>query len=183
MDKRYTNISKFLSLILRHKPEVVEIELDEQGWVEIDKLLAACAAHGRTLSRADLDYVVANNNKQRFAISADGQRIRASQGHSVAVDLGYEAAEPPELLYHGTADHHLPAIRRQGLLKGKRHHVHLSADEATATAVGLRHGQPVVLTVRTGEMARAGFLFFLSANGVWLTETVPYPYIDEPTGL
>lgn len=181
MDKRYTSISKFLSLILRHKPEVAGIELDEQGWVEIDVLLAACAAHGRALSRADLDYVVANNNKQRFAVSDDGLRIRANQGHSVAVDLGYEAVEPPELLYHGTAVQNLPSIRRQGLVKGKRHHVHLSADEATATAVGQRHGKPVVLTVKAGEMAQAGFLFFLSANGVWLKETVPYLYIDEPT--
>ncbi|GIK54547.1 MAG: RNA 2'-phosphotransferase [Chloroflexi bacterium] len=182
MDKRYTNVSKFLSLILRHKPEVVSIELDEQGWVAIDMLLAACAAHGRTLSRAELDYVVANNNKQRFAISDDGMRIRANQGHSVAVDLAYEVAEPPELLYHGTTVSNLPSIRRQGLVKGKRHHVHLSADVATATAVGRRHGKPVVLTVKAGEMARAGFLFFLSANGVWLTETVPYLYIDEPAG-
>lgn len=181
MDKRYTSISKFMSLVLRHRPEVIGIELDEQGWVAIDRLLAACAAHGRALSRADLNDVVMHNNKQRFAISADGQRIRASQGHSVAINLGYEPAEPPEMLYHGTAVQSLPSIRREGLLKGKRHHVHLSADEVTATAVGQRHGKPVVLTVKAGEMARAGFLFFLSANGVWLTETVPYLYIDEPT--
>ncbi len=181
MDKRYTSISKFMSLVLRHRPEVIGIELDEQGWVAIDRLLAACAAHGRALSRADLNDVVMHNNKQRFAISADGQRIRASQGHSVAINLGYEPAEPPEMLYHGTAVQNLPSIRREGLLKGKRHHVHLSADEVTATAVGQRHGKPVVLTVKAGEMARAGFLFFLSANGVWLTETVPYLYIDEPT--
>lgn len=181
MDKRYTSISKFMSLVLRHRPEVIGIELDEQGWVAIDRLLAACAAHGRALSRADLNDVVMHNNKQRFAISADGQRIRASQGHSVAINLGYEPAEPPEMLYHGTAVQNLPSIRREGLLKGKRHHVHLSADEVTATAVGQRHGKPVVLTVKAGEMARAGFLFFLSANGVWLTETVPYHYVDEPT--
>ncbi len=180
MDKRYTNISKYLSLILRHRPEVVGIELDVQGWVEIEVLLAACAAHGRAISRDDLDYVVANNNKQRFALSDDGQRIRASQGHSVEVNLGYEPAEPPEWLYHGTAVQNLPSIRRQGLLKGRRHHVHLSADEATATAVGQRHGKPVVLIVRAGEMVQAGHPFFRSANGVWLTETVPYDYIDEP---
>ncbi len=181
MDKQYTSISKFLSLVLRHRPEVIGIELDEQGWVPIDLLLAACAAHGRLFSRADLDYVVANNNKQRFAISPDGQRIRASQGHSIAVKLGYEPAEPPELLYHGTAVQNLPSIRHQGLLKGNRHHVHLSADEATATAVGQRHGKPVVLTVRAGEMVRAGYQFFQSTNGVWLTETVPYQFVEEPT--
>ena len=114
MNKQYTGISKFLSLVLRHKPEVVGIELDEQGWVEIDQLLAACAAHGRAISRADLDYVVAHNSKQRFALSADGQRIRASQGHSVEVNLGYKAAEPPELLYHGTAVHNLPPFAIKG---------------------------------------------------------------------
>lgn len=180
MEKRYTSISKYLSLVLRHRPEVVGIELDEHGWVEVDVLLAACVAHGRAISHDDLDYVVANNNKQRFALSADGQRIRANQGHSVAVDLGYEAAAPPELLYHGTAVQNLPSIRQHGLLKGSRHHVHLSVEEETATAVGQRHGKPVVLTVRAGEMARAGYPFFQSTNGVWLTETVPYPFIDEP---
>ncbi|MCL4263497.1 MAG: RNA 2'-phosphotransferase [Anaerolineae bacterium] len=180
MDKQYTSISKFLSLVLRHRPEVVGIELDEQGWAAIDLLLAACAAHGRTISRAELDYVVANNNKQRFAVSEDGQRMRASQGHSVVINLGYEPAEPPGLLYHGTAVQNLPSIRRQGLLKGKRHHVHLSAEQTTAQSVGQRHGQPVVLIVRASEMIAAGFPFFQSANGVWLTETVPYHYIDEP---
>jgi putative RNA 2'-phosphotransferase len=173
-------MSKFLSLVLRHRPEVIGVQLDEQGWVGVDELLAACAAHGRALSRAELDEVVAHNNKQRFAISADGQRIRASQGHSVVVNLGYERATPPEILYHGTAQKFLPSIRAQGLVKGKRHHVHLSADPVTAQSVGQRHGQPVVLTVRAGEMVRAGISFYRSANGVWLAETVPYGYIDEP---
>lgn len=180
MDKRHTAISKFLSFVLRHKPREIGLELDPQGWAVIDELLAASAVHGQRISRDELDYVVAHNNKKRFAISEDGQRIRASQGHSLDVDLGYEPADPPELLYHGTADRNLDSIRKHGLLKGKRHHVHLSPDEATARIVGQRHGTPVVLTVRAGEMARAGFRFYVSANGVWLTDTVPYRFVDEP---
>lgn len=182
MDKRHTSISKFLSLVLRHRPDEIGLELDSQGWVAIDRLLAAAAAHGREVSRAELDYVVAHNNKKRFAVSDDGLRIRASQGHSTEVDLGYETTPPPELLYHGTARQHLDSIRKHGLLKGKRHQVHLSPDEATARVVGQRHGEAVVLRVRAGEMARAGFTFQVSANGVWLTETVPYRFVDEPDG-
>ena len=178
MDKQYTKISKFLSLVLRHRPEAVGLVLDAQGWVAIDVLLEACAANGRSLSRADLEYVVTHNNKKRFAISQDGQRIRASQGHSVEVELGYETAVPPELLYHGTAVHNLDSIRQKGLLKGQRHHVHLSLDEATAMNVGQRHGTAVVLTIRSRDMVGAGFTFFVSANGVWLTDHVPATFIE-----
>jgi putative RNA 2'-phosphotransferase len=178
MNKQHTKISKFLSLVLRHQPEAIGIELDAQGWVEIDVLLEACAVNGRPLSRADLDYVVTHNNKKRFAISEDGRRIRASQGHSIEVELGYEAAVPPELLYHGTAVRNLDSIRQKGLLKGQRHHVHLSLDEATAKNVGQRHGTAVVLTIRTKDMVGAGFPFFVSANGVWLTDHVPATFIE-----
>ena len=180
MDKRHTEISKFLSYVLRHRPHEIGVELDAQGWVPIDRLLAAAAAHGRHMSREELEHVVAHNNKRRFAVSEDGLRIRASQGHSTAVDLGYEPAAPPEVLYHGTAREHLDSIRRHGLLRGKRHQVHLSLDEETARAVGQRHGEPLVLVVRSGEMARAGFTFYVAANGVWLTDAVPYRYVDEP---
>ena len=124
---------------------------------------------------------MANNNKNRFAISDDGLRIRASQGHSTNVDLGYKSSVPPEVLYHGTATQHLTGIRKHGLIKGKRHHVHLSGDETTARAVGQRHGRVVVLRVRSGDMVRAGFTFYLSANGVWLTDAVPYTYLREPS--
>lgn len=179
MDKRHTGISKFLSYVLRHRPDEIGIALDPNGWVSVDALLAASAAHGQTISRDELDYVVEHNSKKRFALSEDGLRIRASQGHSTEVDLGYEPTDPPDVLYHGTVDRNLAAIRKEGLLKGKRHHVHLSIDEETARAVGQRHGRPVILRVRSGEMARAGFAFFVSANGVWLTETVPPAYVDE----
>lgn len=182
MDKQQTRTSKFLSYVLRHRPDEIGIELDSRGWVAIDTLLAAAGAHGNPLTREELDNVVANNNKQRFAISEDGTRIRASQGHSTYVDLGYAASLPPELLFHGTAACNVASIRTQGLLKGSRHHVHLSLDSITATQVGARHGSPVVLVVRAGNMSIAGHEFFLSANGVWLTEHVPAAFIDFGSG-
>lgn len=182
MDKQQTRISKFLSYVLRHRPDSIGVKLDSQGWVAIDALLAAAASQGNCLTREELDFVVSNNSKQRFAISDDGTRIRASQGHSTEVDLGYQPSAPPVLLYHGTATRNLSGIRTQGLLKGRRHHVHLSSDTVTATQVGARHGSPVVLVVRAGEMCSAGYEFFLSANGVWLTKHVPFTFIDFPPG-
>ena len=137
-------------------------------------------ARGRTLTRELLEEVVADNDKKRFAFSEDGQRIRASQGHSVTIDLGLVPSPPPELLYHGTATRLVESIRATGPHSASRQHVHLSLDPATATRVGQRHGQPVVLTVRPGEMAAAGHSFFLSANGVWLTDWVPVAYISFP---
>ncbi len=142
------------------------------------RLLDAAATHGNCITREELDDVVRINNKQRFAISEDGTRIRASQGHSTEVDLGYTPSAPPAVLFHGTATRNLDSIRAEGLLKGRRHHVHLSVDTATATQVGGRHGNPAVLIIRTGEMSAAGYGFFLSANGVWLTEHVPATFID-----
>jgi putative RNA 2'-phosphotransferase len=178
MDNQKTRISKFLSFVLRHRPDEIGVELDTQGWVAIDALLAAAGNHGTRITREELDDVVKNNNKQRFAISEDGTRIRASQGHSTDVELGYAPSSPPDILFHGTATRNLASIRAEGLLKGKRHHVHLSSDSATATQVGSRHGNPVVLIVRAGDMPAAGHEFFLSANGVWLTEHVPATFID-----
>lgn len=169
--------SKFLSLVLRHRPEMIGIRLDDAGWAPVAELLKACAAHGVALTEQQLRDVVQNNDKQRFAFSEDGSMIRASQGHSVSVELGYEPAVPPETLYHGTVDHFISSIERNGLVKGKRHHVHLSPDTATAAKVGGRRGKPVILEIKAGEMHRAGIAFFVSANGVWLTEHVPPDYI------
>ncbi len=166
-------ISKFLSLVLRHTPEAIGIALDAEGYVAVDELLAAAARHGRRISREQLDEVVASNDKKRFALSADGRWIRASQGHSVEVELGLAAIEPPELLFHGTVERFLPSIREQGLVKGRRQHVHLSADRATAERVGRRRGRPVVLLIEARRMHADGHAFFLSANGVWLTDAVP----------
>ena len=180
MDARLVRTSRFVSKVLRHAPESVGLRLDEGGWVEVDDLLAAAAGAGVALDRATLERVVAENDKQRFALSPDGLRIRASQGHSVPVELGLEPREPPDVLFHGTADRNLESIRSQGLLPGRRTHVHLSADEATAVNVGRRHGRPVVLRVRAGEMHRAGHAFHRSDNGVWLTAAVPPEHIQFP---
>lgn len=181
MDAGLVRTSSFLSKVLRHAPESVGLRLDEAGWVDVDDLLAAAARVGVPLDRPTLERVVAENDKKRFALSDDGLRIRASQGHSVAVELGLSPQEPPEVLFHGTADRNLDAIRAQGLIPGRRTHVHLSADEATAVNVGRRHGRPVVLRVQSGEMHRAGRPFFRSDNGVWLTAAVPPEHIHFPT--
>lgn len=179
-ESQRTQASKFLSLVLRHRPDKIGLVLDEQGWVEVSVLLAQCADHRRTITREMLQEIVDTSPKKRFAFSEDGLRIRANQGHSVDVNLGYEPAQPPSALFHGTVAKVLPAIRRSGLLKMNRHHVHLSSDEKTASTVGSRRGKPVILAVRAGEMASAGHVFYVSANGVWLTLAVPPGFIDFP---
>jgi putative RNA 2'-phosphotransferase len=173
-------LSKFLSLILRHQPEKIDLVLDDQGWVDVDQLIERCNAHGQQLTRPLLERVVAENDKQRFAFSEDGRQIRASQGHSLEIDLGLPPSAPPPLLYHGTASRFIDSIRATGLHSASRQHVHLSSDTATATKVGQRHGRPVILIVRSGEMAAAGHQFFLSANAVWLTERVPLEFLQFP---
>ena len=172
------SVSKFLSLVLRHEPQRIGITLDEAGWTDVDGLLAAAARHGNPFTREELLHVVATNDKKRFALSDDGTRIRASQGHSVSVELGYEPSEPPEKLYHGTATRFVESIRGEGLRPGERQHVHLSTTPEIATGVGQRHGKPVVLTVRAGAMHRAGYAFYVSANGVWLTPSVPVEFLE-----
>jgi len=171
-------LSKFLSLVLRHEPQKIGIRLDKGGWVEVKRLLAACKCHGVPLTRERLEHVVVSSDKQRFAFDRFRIRIRANQGHSVPVELGYERKVPPEFLFHGTTEKFLSSIRLEGLRKGKRHHVHLSSDEATARKVGERRGRPVVLTVRAGDMYRVGHQFFFSANGVWLVESVPPIFLN-----
>jgi putative RNA 2'-phosphotransferase len=173
-----SSASKLLSLLLRHEPERIGIELDAAGWTDIAALLEALHAHGVDLTRQQLDELVASSDKLRFAISADGRRIRANQGHSVQVELELPATTPPAVLYHGTIDANLPGIRARGLQKGERHHVHLSADIETATKVGGRRGAPVVLAVKAGEMAAAGHTFLCSANGVWLVDHVPPAFLE-----
>ena len=166
-------VSKRLSYVLRHRPDSVGLTLDGAGWADVDELLAALAAHGLPLTREELDRVVAGNDKRRFAFDDSGRRIRASQGHSVPVALGYAAEPPPAVLFHGTVDRVVPAVLAEGLHAGRRHAVHLSCDVATARAVGARRGRPVVLRVDAAGMAAEGAVFTRSTNGVWLTDTVP----------
>ncbi|MFD5699493.1 RNA 2'-phosphotransferase [Streptomyces lasiicapitis] len=177
-DRRTVKVSKYLSKHLRHQPERIGITLDDGGWVDIGTLIEAAAAHGFRFTRAELDHVVAENDKQRFAV--EGDRIRASQGHSVEVDLDLPAATPPAYLFHGTVARHLDAIRAEGLRPMNRHAVHLSPDRDTATRVGARRGRPIVLSVDAGAMHRDGHVFQVSANGVWLTDAVPPGYLRFP---
>ncbi|UYZ58364.1 RNA 2'-phosphotransferase [Hymenobacter latericus] len=170
-------LSKFLSLVLRHQPQLIGLRLDDAGWADVAELLERLQQHGRGVSRATLQAVVDHNDKQRFAFSPDGQRIRANQGHSVAIELGYQPQMPPALLYHGTAERNLASIREHGLLRQKRHHVHLSADVATARSVGQRYGRPVVLAIAARQMHDLGHPFYQSGNGVWLTDSVPPQFI------
>lgn len=175
-----TSASKFLSLVLRHQPATAHLTLDAAGWVGVDELLAGCAKARRAITREQLQHVVGTNAKKRFEFSADGTRIRASQGHSIEVDLAYEPQEPPALLYHGTATRFLDAIRAQGLLKMQRHHVHLSAETKVTMEVGARHGKPVLLTILASAMRETGHTFYRSTNGVWLVEHVPVEFIRFP---
>lgn len=181
-DKRLVSTSKFLSLVLRHQPDVIGMSLDEQGWLEIDGLIENANTRGKKLTLELIHEVVATNDKKRFVLSDDGLRIRASQGHSVSgVNLNLTAASPPETLYHGTVDAFLPRIREQGLQKRSRNHVHLSADQATATNVGSRRGKPKLLLVAAQRMQQAGHAFYLSENEVWLVDSVPPAYLTLPT--
>lgn len=172
MDKHQKNQSKFLSLILRHKPSTIGITLDSNGWAVVSELVEKMPIELSLLHK-----IVWEDNKGRYSFNEDRSKIRANQGHSIDVDLGLAVMVPPELLYHGTATKSVTSIREKGLLSGPRQHVHLSADVETAFKVGSRHGVPVVLTVLSGDMDRARFKFYQSANGVWLTEAVPPKYI------
>lgn len=175
-------VSKFLSYVLRHEPQSIGIALDRDGWTDIDTLIKVAKQSGNVLDRDIILAVVADNDKKRFTISPDGQRIRAAQGHSTdQVDLNYTEQVPPEYLYHGTATRFIESIRKEGLRPGQRHYVHLSADEKTAIAVGRRHGKPVVLKIASLRMHKEGFKFFQADNGVWLTEKVPTEFFNSST--
>ncbi|MEN4918543.1 RNA 2'-phosphotransferase [Achromobacter spanius] len=180
MTATLANTSKFLSYVLRHAPQDIGIALDTEGWTDIDTLLLQAAAHGREISRAQLDDVVQTSEKKRFSISADGRRIRAAQGHTTqAVALEHPVRTPPDTLYHGTATRFLDAILREGLKPGQRHHVHLSAEIATATEVGRRYGTPVILRVDARAMRAQGHSFQQADNGVWLAAAVPPQFLGE----
>lgn len=170
--------SKFISLILRHKPDVIGITLDEHGWANVDELIAGVSkTHPLTMSM--LEQIVAEDEKQRYSFNEDKTLIRANQGHSIPVDVELEEKEPPEILFHGTGEKYVDSISKEGLIPKSRLYVHLSADEETAVKVGQRHGKPVVFMVKSGEMHRNGFKFYCSVNGVWLTKNVPVEYLER----
>ncbi len=177
-DQQIKKISKFLSLVLRHKPETIGITLDENGWVDTNELLEKLSNKNRNITFLQLEEVVEKNNKKRFAFNETRTKIRASQGHSLSINLNYKPVEPPEILYHGTATRFIESIKEQGLLKRNRDHVHLSHELDTAITVGKRHGKIKVLHVKAKEMFDEGYKFYFSDNGVWLTDHVPTNFID-----
>jgi putative RNA 2'-phosphotransferase len=177
MDRRLITVSKFLAKHLRHEPEALALTLQPGGWTPVDDLLAASARAGFPIAYDELIECVETNDKQRFSFDGTGDLIRANQGHSVEVDLQLEQKVPPDVLYHGTVERFLASIMAEGLKKGKRHHVHLSADIETARKVGARRGKPVILQVAARKMHEQGIIFVISANGVWLTDSVPAEFL------
>lgn len=173
------SLGRFLSLVLRHQPQAAYITLDRHGWADIEKLLAGCVRAGKSMDRETLVRIVRENSKQRYSLSPDGKKIRANQGHSIPVELELREAEPPSRLYHGTATRFLESIRREGITRQSRQQVHLSATVETAAIVGARHGSPVVLPIDAAAMGRDGHAFWLSENGVWLCQEVPWRYVLE----
>lgn len=183
IDQKHLNKrSKFLSLVLRHKPEEIGLQLDKQGWADVDELITKMNAIGQSLNRETLEEIVATNAKKRFAFNADKTRIRANQGHSINIDLGYTPQTPPAILYHGTGNKYVDSIYQTGLQKKNRHHVHLSSDIETAKAVGQRHGKPVVFKLDVAAMLKDGIVFYVANNGVWLTDEVLPNYLIRIEG-
>lgn len=176
-DKELTHISKFLSLVLRHQPETIGIQLDQNGWTDVAELIEKASHHGMKFDRETLNHIVETNPKKRFAFNNTLERIRASQGHSVEIELGYTNQKPPEILFHGTGEKSVQSILNAGLEKRSRQHVHLSSNLETAIKVGQRHGKPFVFKVLAEQMYKDNFQFFLSDNGVWLTDHVPAKYL------
>jgi len=170
-------ISKFLSLVLRHKPEHIGIELNNEGWTDVEILIQKMNVNGFKINLNDLIYVVETNQKKRFAFNTEMTELRANQGHSLKIDHGFESVIPPEILFHGTAVQNIGSILKNGIDKRSRHHVHLSADKETAIKVGQRHGKPVVLEIMALQMNNDGKEFFISDNKVWLTDFVPAEYL------
>ena len=173
------DISKLLSLTLRHKPEALGLTLDRNGWSNVEDVLNGLKAKGKKVDFRLLKKAVEENNKKRFSLNAAGDKIRANQGHSVIVDVELKQVDPPEVLYHGTVEKYLDFIRRNGLKSMKRQHVHLSHETDTADDVGRRRGTPIILKIAAQKMAAEGYKFYLSENGVWLTDHVPAKYLHK----
>jgi putative RNA 2'-phosphotransferase len=175
--KQQKTISKFLSYVLRHHPEQIQLQLDENGWADVDELITKSQSEYIVFGKEQLEEIVASNDKKRFVFNEDHSKIRANQGHSIEIDLALTTQQPPELLYHGTAVKNIGSIKTTGIQKRDRQHVHLSADKETALKVGSRHGKPVILVIAAGKMYADGISFYISANGVWLTDYVSPEYI------
>jgi putative RNA 2'-phosphotransferase len=178
MSKQLEEISKFIALILRHKPETIGITLDEHGWAEVDELIDGISKTYE-FNMEMLEEIVRTDKKGRYSFSEDKTLIRANQGHSINVDVELEEKEPPEFLWHGTGEKFVSGIDAEGLIPKSRLYVHLSKDEATALQVGARHGKPVLYKVLSGKMYKDGYVFYLSQNGVWLTKKVPLKYLEK----
>lgn len=178
-EKQLTQISKFLSLVLRHQPETISIQLDQNGWADVNELIEKANKYGVKFDRETLNHIVATNSKKRFAFNDALDKIRASQGHSIEIELGYTSQKPPEILFHGTGEKSVQSILDTGLEKRSRQHVHLSSDLATAINVGQRHGKPYIFKVLAEQMYNDNFQFFISENGVWLTDNVPSKYLKR----
>jgi len=177
-EKQKKTISKFLSLILRHNPETIGLRLDTNGWANVEELLSKSAIHNIPCTKKELEEVVETNDKQRFIFNEDHSQIRANQGHSIRVDLNLQSQTPPDFLFHGTVEKFMTSIQSEGLKKMSRQHVHLSRDKETAEKVGDRRGQAIILVILSGAMHKDGYDFYLSENGVWLTDNVPVNYIN-----
>ena len=173
-----TKTSRYISLILRHKPETIGLTLDEHGWADVSELIAG-VNRTHPLDMQILERIVAEDEKRRYSFNEDKTLIRANQGHSIPVDVELEQVEPPEILYHGTATKYEESIDREGLIPKSRLYVHLSGDEETARKVGMRHGKPVIYRIKSGEMQRDGHVFYRSVNGVWLIKAVPAEYLEK----
>ena len=177
--EKMVNTSKFISLILRHKPDVIGITLDEHGWANVDDLLTGLNKAGHIVCMKDLEDIVSTDNKQRYSFNEDKTLIRANQGHSINVDVELKEVEPPSILYHGTTKDVLESIYEQGIKPMSRLYVHLSKDIDTATKVAKRRRNPIILEINTEQMRKDNIKFYLSSNGVWLTKYVDSKYIKE----
>lgn len=172
-------ISKYISLILRHRPDTIGISLDEHGWADVEEMLEGINKTGTVIDKALLEKIVKEDNKQRYSFNDEHTLIRANQGHSIPVDVGLEEVIPPEILYHGTGEKFVSSIDQQGLIPKSRLYVHISGDKDTARTVGMRHGKPVVYKIKSGDMHIDGYVFYKSVNGVWLTKEVPPKYLEK----
>lgn len=178
-EQQKKNTSKFLSYVLRHHPEFINLNLDDNGWADVDELIKKSTSYSQGFTFDELDEIVQTNEKKRFAFNEDKKRIRASQGHSITINLALVSQHPPEFLYHGTAQTNIESILEKGIDKRSRQYVHLSQDKETAAKVGMRHGKPIILTIKTKEMFEDGNEFYLSDNNVWLTDFIDAKYISK----